>query len=213
MSHNSSAVVTSTKFHCDLVIKAGLSQVISLHYSAVQLLRAWSHHHHDVWQMSHNRSGPVFCFLLKSKLRLCSANHRTGYFSNLACDWLSIVWAYSEQETENRKRALMWWLLQNFTVIQPSQPGLPQATLYFTTSQLRICPQWVLVLVKTACRGGVTKISLWSYHFGPTFALSILNVISQTNVTGFIWGLQWNFVDTISTWCCGMCQYSLWAPS
>ena len=36
-----------------------------------------------------------------SKLRLCSANHRTGYFSNLACDWLSIVWAYSEGETEN----------------------------------------------------------------------------------------------------------------
>ena len=36
-----------------------------------------------------------------SKLRLCSANHRAGYWSNLACDWLSIVWAYSEQETEN----------------------------------------------------------------------------------------------------------------
>ena len=36
-----------------------------------------------------------------SKLRLYLANHRAGYFSNLACDWLSIVWAYSEQETEN----------------------------------------------------------------------------------------------------------------
>ena len=36
-----------------------------------------------------------------SKLRLCLANHRPGYFSNLACDWLSIVWAYSEQGTEN----------------------------------------------------------------------------------------------------------------
>ena len=44
-------------------------------------------------------SGPVFCLL--NKFRLCSANHRAGYFSNLACDWLSIVWAYSEQETEN----------------------------------------------------------------------------------------------------------------
>ena len=39
--------------------------------------------------------------LARSKLRLCSANHRAGYFSNLACDWLSLVWAYSEQETEN----------------------------------------------------------------------------------------------------------------
>ena len=31
--------------------------------------------------------GPIFCL-----------------FSNLACDWLSIVWAYSEQETENGSR-------------------------------------------------------------------------------------------------------------
>ena len=42
-----------------------------------------------------------FLSLTWSKLRLCSANHRAGYFSNLACDWLSIVWAYSKQETEN----------------------------------------------------------------------------------------------------------------
>ena len=40
-----------------------------------------------------------FLSLAQSKLRLCSANHRAGYFSNLACDWLSIVWAYSE----------LWW--------------------------------------------------------------------------------------------------------
>ena len=42
-----------------------------------------------------------FLSLAQSKLRLCSTNLRAGYFSNLACDWLSIVWAYSEQETEN----------------------------------------------------------------------------------------------------------------
>ena len=42
-----------------------------------------------------------FLSLARSKLRLCSANHRAGYFSNLACDRLSIVWAYSKQETEN----------------------------------------------------------------------------------------------------------------
>ena len=46
-------------------------------------------------------TGACFLSLARSKLRLCSANHRAGYFSNLACDWLSIVWAYSEQETEN----------------------------------------------------------------------------------------------------------------
>ena len=42
-----------------------------------------------------------FLSFARSKLKLCSANHRAGYFSNLFCDWLSIVWAYSEQETEN----------------------------------------------------------------------------------------------------------------
>ena len=44
--------------------------------------------------------GP-FSVSARSKLRLCSASHRAGYFSNLDCDWLSIVWAYSEQVTEN----------------------------------------------------------------------------------------------------------------
>ena len=44
-------------------------------------------------------------FLSRSKLRLCSANHRAGYFSNLACDWLSIVWAYSKQEIKKRAQA------------------------------------------------------------------------------------------------------------
>ena len=42
-----------------------------------------------------------FLSLARSKLRLCSANHRTGYFSNLVCEWLSIISVYSEQETEN----------------------------------------------------------------------------------------------------------------
>ena len=45
-----------------------------------------------------------FLSLVWSKFRPCSANHRAGYFHNLACDWLSIVWAYSEQETENGHR-------------------------------------------------------------------------------------------------------------
>ena len=33
------------------------------------------------------------CFqsLARSKLSLCSANHRAGYLSNLACDWLSLL--------------------------------------------------------------------------------------------------------------------------
>ena len=42
-----------------------------------------------------------FLSLARSKLRLCSANHRPCYWSNLPCDWPRIAWAYSEQETEN----------------------------------------------------------------------------------------------------------------
>ena len=59
-----------------------------------------------------------FLSLTQSKLRLCSTNHRTSYFSNLACDWLSIAWAYSKQVTEIRPRSqwvvetphFMWFL-------------------------------------------------------------------------------------------------------
>ena len=55
--------------------------------------------------ISHKVDLGSFSVSCLSKLRLCSANHRAGYFNNLACDWLSIVWAYSEQETENGP----WW--------------------------------------------------------------------------------------------------------
>ena len=42
-----------------------------------------------------------FLSLAWSKLRLWSANHRPGYWSNLPCDWPSTAWTYSEHETEN----------------------------------------------------------------------------------------------------------------
>ena len=42
-----------------------------------------------------------FLYLSHSKRRLCPANHRPSYWSNLPCDWLSTVLAYSEQKTEN----------------------------------------------------------------------------------------------------------------
>ena len=55
------------------------------------------------------------CSVSWIKLRLCSATHRPGHWSNLPCDWPSTAWAYSEQETENEtwlqeavaKR--IWW--------------------------------------------------------------------------------------------------------
>ena len=84
----------------------------------------------------------------QSKLRLCSANHRTGYWSNLAqrtvyslwarsnlpCDWLSTVWAYSKPDTENVSKQrgspicidLLWdW---TWTPPPPPPPPPPPAT-------------------------------------------------------------------------------------
>ena len=58
-----------------------------------------------------------FLSLAPCRLRLCSANHRAVYFSNLACDWLSIVWAYSKQETENGP----WNITNCFSMLQHTQ--------------------------------------------------------------------------------------------
>ena len=58
-----------------------------------------------------------FLSLAWSKLRLCSANHRPGYWSNLPCDWPSTAWAYSGQETENGPRCrLTAWVHRPFTL-------------------------------------------------------------------------------------------------
>ena len=63
------------------------------------------------WRIMLSRA--YFLSLARSKLRLCSANHRPGYFSNLACDWLSIVWTYSEQEIKNGSR---WGILNHASI-------------------------------------------------------------------------------------------------
>ena len=48
-------------------------------------------------------SGSIFCLLeVNSDWALPMVG--VGYFSNLACDWLNIAWAFSEQETENGPR-------------------------------------------------------------------------------------------------------------
>ena len=73
------------------------------------LLLAWiffNKHSICHWNETHWCSCVIItwvCFLslARSKLRLCSANHRPGYWSNLACDWPSTAWAYYEEETEN----------------------------------------------------------------------------------------------------------------
>ena len=51
---------------------------------------------HVILSVLHTLSCARFLSLARSKLRVCLANHRAGYFSILACDWQSIVWAYSD---------------------------------------------------------------------------------------------------------------------
>ena len=55
-----------------------------------------------LWQAS---TRTRFLSLAWRKLRLCSANHRPGYWNNLPSDWPSTAWAYSERETENEPRS------------------------------------------------------------------------------------------------------------
>ena len=59
-----------------------------------------SRHWREMQTMAH------FPSLAWSKLKLGSANHRPGYWSNLSCDWPSTAWAYSEQETDNGPRSM-----------------------------------------------------------------------------------------------------------
>ena len=52
--------------------------------------------------VAHLKIWACFLSLARSKLRLHSANHRPGYWSNLSCDWPRRACAYSEQKTENK---------------------------------------------------------------------------------------------------------------
>ena len=85
------------------------------HLSAVSLLLC---HRRNSYQIRAR-----FLSLARSKLRLFSTNYMTGYFSNLACGWLSIVWAYSEQEKENGPDAPLTRLKKCCCCALPSVKG------------------------------------------------------------------------------------------
>ena len=52
--------------------------------------------------------------LTRSKLRLCSANHRPGYWSNLPCDWPSTAWAYSHKRQKTGPENVVSWMAAIF---------------------------------------------------------------------------------------------------
>ena len=66
-------------------------------------------------------TAPWACFLSLAwrKLRLCLANHRPDYWSNLPCDWLSTAWAYFKQETENWPRG-QWVKIKSVIMSPPT---------------------------------------------------------------------------------------------
>ena len=116
-----------------------------------------------------------FLTFARSKLRLCSANHRTGYFSHLARDWLSIVWVYSEQETENGPR---------WTALYCDKKSQTQTTCVYLTLRMVIASRF-------ATRGGfhpceyankavvpTTVIANYAYMDG-TMALSIFRIVRR----------------------------------
>ena len=95
-----------------------------------------------------------FLCVARSKLRLCSANHRSGYFSNLAFDWLSIVWAYSKRQKTvpvistvidcvcTQWLAHSWYCIMNIS--HEYGISLPQNSIY-SVYKIRVLskPRWI----------------------------------------------------------------------
>ena len=93
-------------------------------YLSILLYWHWGYNT-DGWMQEKCNTRARFLSLAWSKLRLCLANHRAGYFSNLTCDWLSIVWAYSEQEAEIGPSALAMELHLSYAPITPVRALVP----------------------------------------------------------------------------------------
>ena len=98
---------------CNICI---LSNETKCKYNFVFHKKKW---HYRCWGHQELRDSLIkvirarFLSLPRSKLRLCSTNHRPGYWSNLPSDWLSTTWAYSEHEIENgpwnSQRSSSYW--------------------------------------------------------------------------------------------------------
>ena len=88
-----------------------------------------------------------FLSLARSKLGLCSANRRAGCFSNLACDWLSKGWAYSEQETKNGSRfaalhpAVCIWLIGSILLSYQANTHWPLISKWYFDIHFRAWKQ------------------------------------------------------------------------
>ena len=73
-----------------------IQTTVLLHSSSPDSQQNRESFYHVILSVLHTLSWACFLSLARSKLRLCSTNHRAGYFSNLACDRQKIVWVYSD---------------------------------------------------------------------------------------------------------------------
>ena len=115
-----------------------------------------------------------FLSLARSKSRLCSANHRAGYFSNLACDWLSIVWAYSEQEREKQAKGFIGteYYIIFFCLLYEGRFKLPfHVNVYRWKVRIERNCQYIFMIseINIALQGSIPQT--WVEHNGPTNAI------------------------------------------
>ena len=120
----------------------------------IQCIWKWSTIRHHIIMELHNSlwSSIImgFCPLwhAMNELRLCSANHRPGYWSYLPCDWPSTAWAYSEQETENGPSARFYWACQG--LYYPGDTTLSQTNASAPFS-LNLHCHWLEVAASVRC--------------------------------------------------------------
>ena len=103
-----------------------------------------------------------FLSLARNKLRLSSANHWAGYFSNLACDWQSIVWAYSRQETGNGSWLIPVtanWLIDYFITLWPLADS--SICMVSNTAPSRADPEVVFTDTLALANGAHHKKPCW----------------------------------------------------
>ena len=146
--------------------------------------------------MPHAVTRAHFISLARSKLRLCSANHRAGYFSNLACNWLSIVWAYSREETESGPRSQ--WLRNSV---------MPLERFFFWLQDIILMVDFVLLQVRrifsfqSSHTGEILFWFLCMFFWSLVYSLFTWIYICHAQ---YLWNLAWS--------CKRLCSLKLFEP-
>ena len=123
-----------------------------------------------------------FLSLARRKPRLCSVGHRAGYFSNLACDWLSLVRAYPAQKKPQKTgpehvsvtiRNPFW---NTYMISAQVLPVILALTPYYLLYAI-----WILIWMKTSHQRRwcihiyVNIISFYHFH-GSSFLNHMVDI-------------------------------------